>query len=107
MPPEPVHVTVKPAEAVRTPVLRLPLAGSEPLQLPDAVHELAFAELHVSVVELPLSMLVLAALNDAVGMGSPGEVVPPQADNSADTPSTQDDSNKRMGYRVSFFLRLS
>jgi hypothetical protein len=34
-------------------VLWLPLAGSEPLQPPDALHEVAFEELQVSVEALP------------------------------------------------------
>ena len=69
VPPAPVQVRENVVAAVSDPVLLLPLVASEPLQPPEAVHELAFVELHVSVVEPPLLTAVLAAVSDTVGTG--------------------------------------
>ena len=52
------------------PVLCVPLAPSAPVQPPEAVHEVALVELHVSVDAAPLAIVVGAALSDAVGSGS-------------------------------------
>ena len=94
MPPVPVHVSVKVVVIVSAPVLRLPLVGVEPLQPPEAAHEVAPVELQLSVVEPPLPMLVLAALSDTVGAaaegGSPADEPPPQPDSSAKRPTTQE-----------------
>jgi len=93
VPPEPVHVSVKVVVIVSAPVLRLPLVGVEPLQPPEAVHEVAPVELQVSVVEPPLPMLVLAALSDAVAAVErelPPDEPPPQPDSSAKRPTTQE-----------------
>ena len=40
---------------MRAPVLCVPLVDLLPLQLPDAVHEVAFVELHVSADAAPLA----------------------------------------------------
>jgi hypothetical protein len=45
------------------------LAAKVPFQAPEAVHELAFVELQVSVELLPLATLVGDALSVAVGAG--------------------------------------
>ena len=55
------------------PVDALPLVAWEPLQFPDAVHEVAFAELQLSVEELPLTTLVGLAVK--VTVGAAGTVV--------------------------------
>ena len=73
-------------------MLRLPLAAKAPLQLPDAVHDVAWVEDQVSVVDPPASIMVLDASSDAVGSaggdgdGGGGEDPPPQPV-IADTPS--------------------
>ncbi len=53
--------------AVRAPVLAVPLAAFVPLQPPEAVHEVAFVELHVKVAAPPLATLVGLADSAAVG----------------------------------------
>jgi hypothetical protein len=53
VPPGPVHVNVKSVTAFSAPVLLLPLEANEPLQPPEAVQEVAFVELQVSVVSSP------------------------------------------------------
>jgi hypothetical protein len=67
VPPAPVQVSEKEASAVSAPEVWLPLAASAPLQLPEAVHEVALVELQVSVVVLPLLTVVGSALSVAVG----------------------------------------
>jgi hypothetical protein len=49
------------------PVDALPVIGWEPLQSPDAAHEVAFAELQLSADELPLTTLVGLAVKVIVG----------------------------------------
>jgi hypothetical protein len=49
------------------PVDALPVIGCEPLQSPDAAHEVAFAELQLSAEELPLTTLVGLAVKVTVG----------------------------------------
>ena len=65
----------------------VPLVGTVPLQPPEAVHEVAFAELQVKVATLPLVTDVGTALNEAVGAGGDGvtgtDPDPPQAANTA------------------------
>jgi hypothetical protein len=48
----------------------VPLAASAPLQPPDAVHEVALVELHVSVEAPPEATVVGFAVNVAVGTGA-------------------------------------
>jgi hypothetical protein len=67
----------------------VPLAPSAPLQPPEAAHEVALVELHVSVDAAPLAIDVGAALRDAVGSGldgPPPPPPPPHAANRSDTP---------------------
>jgi hypothetical protein len=67
------------------PVLWLPLLARAPLQPPDALQELAFVELQVSVVAAPLLTVVGDALIAAVGGEIIGDVADPwpQATNSS------------------------
>ena len=67
VPPAPMHVNEYELGIVSAPVLCVPLVPCVPLQLPDAVHEVAFVELHVSVEAPPLTTAVGEALSDALG----------------------------------------
>ena len=53
-----------------TPVLNVPLVALAPLQPPEAVHEVAFVELHVNVEAAPLATDVGFALSVAVALGA-------------------------------------
>lgn len=55
--------------ALNAPVLCEPDVAFEPLQPPDAVHDVAFDELHVSVLLPPLLTDVGDADSDTVGAG--------------------------------------
>jgi hypothetical protein len=59
---------------LRAPVETLPAVGSEPLQLPDAVHEVALVELQLSAEVPPLvtPVGVTAKLTDGAGGGGGG-----------------------------------
>jgi hypothetical protein len=63
----PVHVMEYELGTASAPVLCVPLVAFVPLQLPDAVHEVAFVELQDSVEALPLATVAGAAPIDAVG----------------------------------------
>ena len=67
MPPAPVQVNVYEPAIVRDPVLCVPLLGLMPLQLPEAVHEVALVELQVSVEVPPLATDVGFAVSVTVG----------------------------------------
>ena len=67
VPPGPVHVKEKVVLADSAPVLCVPLTPSVPLHPPEALHEVAFAELHVSIADSPASIVVCDAVNVAVG----------------------------------------
>jgi hypothetical protein len=56
--------------AVRAPTLCVPLVALLPLQLPDAVQDVAFVEVQVSVDAAPLATDVGFAVNVTVGAGS-------------------------------------
>lgn len=79
VPPAPLQVSEYAVLAVRAPVDWLPLVALMPLQPPDAVHVVAFVELHVSVDAPPLAIEVGAALMVAVGSGLLPDLLPPQA----------------------------
>ena len=67
-------------------MLCVPLVALAPLQPPEAVHEVAFIELHVSVDVPPLATEVGAAPSEAVGTavdGLPPEPPPHAASKSA------------------------
>jgi hypothetical protein len=52
---------------VRAGVVLEPLIDSEPLQPPDAVHEVALVDDHVNVDVAPLATLIGLALRETVG----------------------------------------
>lgn len=66
--------------------LSVPLVVLEPLQPPEAMHDVAFVELHVSVEAPPLLTELCSAVIETVGGGSlvDGLTVTPQAANSRD-----------------------
>ena len=67
VPPVPVQVNEYELGIVIAPVLCVPLVALPPVQPPEAVHEVAFVELHVSVEPPPLAIDFGAAPRDAVG----------------------------------------
>ena len=68
VPEAPSQVSVKLVVALSGPVLALPFVGSAPLQPPEAVHAVAFAELHVSAAALPICTVMGFAFSVAVGV---------------------------------------
>jgi hypothetical protein len=78
VPPGPAHVKEKVVLADSAPVLCVPLAPSVPLHPPEALHEVAFAELHVSIADSPALIVVFDGVNNAVGGDDvEGEPEPP------------------------------
>ncbi len=69
LPPPPVQVSVNVVAAVNAPLIALPLGGSLPLQPAEAVHAVAFVELHFSVVTAPLTTEAGLAVSAIVGGG--------------------------------------
>jgi hypothetical protein len=69
-PPPPLHVSEYVVVEPIAPVLRVPLAPSEPLQPPDAVQAAALLELQVSVDEPPGAITEGATDSVAVGIAS-------------------------------------
>jgi len=69
VPPEPVQLSVNVASAFNAPVLWLPAVALVPLHPPDAVHEVAFVELHVKVLLPPLATVVGDAFSVTIGVG--------------------------------------
>ncbi|HEY6482042.1 MAG TPA: hypothetical protein VIY54_00790 [Steroidobacteraceae bacterium] len=67
VPPAPAQVNENTVGAVSAAELRVPLLASEPLQPPEAAQEVAFVELHVSVVAVPVETVVGLADKVAVG----------------------------------------
>jgi hypothetical protein len=67
VPPAPAQVNEYEPAIVRDPVLCVPLVGSVPLQLPEAAHEVALVEVHVSVEAPPLATDVGFAVSVTVG----------------------------------------
>jgi hypothetical protein len=84
VPPAPVQARLKLEFAVRAGETSLPVVGLVPVQLPLAAHDVALVEDHVSVVELPVTTLVGAALSETVGAtgGAEPPPPPPQAANT-------------------------
>jgi hypothetical protein len=66
-PPEPVQVSVYFVVAVRAKVTFEPLIGSEPLQPPEAVHDVALVEDQVSVDLAPLATVLGFAVRVTAG----------------------------------------
>jgi len=74
-PPAPVQASVYCVAAVSAAVLCDPLVASVPLQPPEAVHEVALVDDHVSVEALPLVTVLGDALRVTVGAGFLTEMV--------------------------------
>ena len=70
VPPVPVQVKEYELGIVIAPVLCVPLVALAPLQAPEAVHEVALVELHVSVELPPPATEVGFAANVTVGAGT-------------------------------------
>ncbi len=68
-PPVPVQVSVYLVVAVSAAVFCEPLAGSAPLQPPEAAQEVALVDDHVKVEAAPLATVVGLALSVTVGAG--------------------------------------
>jgi hypothetical protein len=75
VPPVPVQAKVNLVVAVSDGVLEDPLTGCVPLQPPEAVHDVAFAEDHVSFEVAPLATVVGLAPNETVGSGAVTDTV--------------------------------
>jgi hypothetical protein len=92
VPPAPVHVREYAVFAVNAPVLWLPLVANAPVQPPEAVQDVALAELQFSIAAPPLLTAVGDAVIDAAGAGGPGVIGadpdpdPPQAARSSAAP---------------------
>jgi hypothetical protein len=69
VPPVPVQPRVKVVAVVSAPVLWLPAVALVPVQPPDAVHDVAFVDVHVKLLLPPLLMVVGDADNVTVGAG--------------------------------------
>jgi hypothetical protein len=70
VPPGPAQIKEYEFVAVSAPVLCVPLVALAPLQPPEAVHEVALVEFHVSVEAPPLATEVGFAVNVTVGAGA-------------------------------------
>ena len=68
VPPAPLQLRMNVAVALNEP-LTLPETGIAPLQSPDAMHDVAFVEVHVKVPLPPLMMVVDDGVNVTVGGG--------------------------------------
>ncbi len=68
-PPPPEQVSEKVALAVRVPVDCEPLTGFEPVQAPEAVHEVALLDDQFSVDEAPLAIVLGLAPRLTVAVG--------------------------------------
>jgi hypothetical protein len=69
VPPAPVQISEYDVVAVIAPVLCVPLMDLAPLQPPEAVHDVAFVELHVSVEAPPVGTDVGFAASVTVAAG--------------------------------------
>ncbi len=82
VPPDRAQVSTRLARPVNGPVLGMPLVGKVPLQPPDAVHDVALLEVHVSVEDPPAAIVAGDAVSETVGTGGGGAPAPPpHADN--------------------------
>jgi hypothetical protein len=77
VPPGPVHDNVNEESAVSAAVTSEPLVAFAPLQPPEAVQEVAFDEVQVSVVVAPEATLVGLAVSVTLGGGVAGGLGPP------------------------------
>ena len=87
VPPAPLQVSTYDVVAVSE-MPSVPLVALDPLQPPDAMHEVALVEFPVNVKAPPLLIVVCAALIETVGCGSlvDGLTVTPHAANKRDAP---------------------
>jgi hypothetical protein len=69
VPPPPVQVRVYLVVAVSAGVALVPVIGCVPLQPPEAVHEVAFVELQLSVAVFPLTIVAGLAVRVIDGAG--------------------------------------
>jgi hypothetical protein len=69
LPPVPVQVSEYVALALRAPVDAEPLVPMEPVQAPEAEHEVALPDVQVSVEAAPLAMVLGLALKLTVAVG--------------------------------------
>ena len=69
VPPGPAQVNTYVVSALNAPVLCVPLVATAPDHPPDAVHDVALVELHVSDEVPPPATLVGFAANVTVGAG--------------------------------------
>ena len=67
VPPGPLQAKEYVVLEVRTPVPLVPLLANAPLQPPEAVHDIALVEVHVSVEDPPLATVGGTAVKVAVG----------------------------------------
>src|SRR5215475_10004781 len=74
--PDPVHVKANVVFAVRLPVLWEPEVDLLPDHPPEAVHEVAFVEFHVSVAALPEEIEFGLAVMLTVGAAGGGTLPP-------------------------------
>ena len=92
LPPAPVQVRENVVATVIGAVLWLPLSARVPVQPPDAEHDVASVELHVSVDVPPSCTEFGVAERDTVGRGAGSELPPPpppQAASSRHRPITR------------------
>jgi hypothetical protein len=75
VPPEPLHVRLYVEALVSAPVDCVPLSDWAPDQAPEATHEVAFVDDHVSIALLPLVTALGPALSVTVGAGGLTETV--------------------------------
>lgn len=75
VPPAPLQVRVYAEVAVSAPVDCVPAIALDPDQAPEATHDVAFVDDHVSVALLPLEMALGLALKVTVGAAALTETV--------------------------------
>jgi hypothetical protein len=90
LPPAPLQLSVKFALALKAAVVSVPLSALLPLQPPEAVHEVASVEDHVSVVVAPVNTLVGLAVSVTVGVGVDAGDEPPPPPQAARTKLNSD-----------------
>jgi hypothetical protein len=72
LPPSPVHVSVNVVAVSIAPVDAEPTVGLEPVQPPLAMHDVALALVHDSVVDCPCTTVALLAVRSTVGAAGAG-----------------------------------
>jgi hypothetical protein len=87
-------------------VLCVPLVASVPLHPPEALQDVAYVEVQVSVTESPASIVVVDAFIDTIGNGAEADP-PPQAANNKKAANIHSREINRMTYQVVFFSMSS